>query len=457
MKGDIEIEDLRQALPGLLAGVDEATFEALRPHLVWTWVELAGGEVLFQQGDQSDALYLVSSGRLEASVTDAEGGMQVVGEIGRGESVGEMGTLTGAPRRATITALRDTVLARIELSTFHEMLQASPTVALNLNRVIIDRLQRRNTSQKVAHNITNIAVLSISEGLDALPVLERLVTELQRHRQTVFHLTSAMIDAAAGRAGAAQAAEADLPGRRWLATYLDELEGRYDVVFYQTDPGPTAWTRRCLRQADEVLLLCAAAASPELSALEKACLSGAQCVARVRQTLVLLHAAGAGVEPGTKHFLAARPRVYRHYHVRAENSQDLGRLARFLSNQAIGLVLAGGGARGLAHIGVFRALREAGVPIDAVGGTSIGSVLGACLAIDWDWDFIYAENKRQFLSNPTSDFNFCRWSRCWRGASSIASCKSSLGTWTSRICRCRFSVSAAITRRPASTSMPRAT
>ena len=405
MKGDIEIEDLRKALPGLLGDLDDATFDAIRPHLVWKWVELSGGEILFNEGDASDALYLVTSGRLEASVVSPGGGTEVVGEIGRGESAGEMGAFTGKRRRATITALRDTLLARVELATFHEMMKASPALALNLNRLIIERLQLRNTSEKVVHNITNIAVVSVSDGLSASTVLELLVAELQLQEQRVIHLTAAKIDAAAGRSGAALADEGDVRGRRWLGAYLDQLEGRYDLIFYETDPAPTAWTRRCLRQADEVLLLAEANGSPELSLLERDYLSGAQSVARARQTLVLWHSAKTTVVHGTRNFLAARPQVYRHYHVRAGESGDMARLGHFLSNRAVGLVLGGGGARGMAHIGVFAALREAGVTIDAVGGTSIGSMMGACLANDWDQEAIYQRNRRHCLAGPTSDFN----------------------------------------------------
>ena len=97
--------------------------------------------------------------------------------------------------------------------------------------------------------------------------------------------------------------------------------------------------------------------------------------------------------------------MQKHFHLRDGNEKDRARLARFLTGNAIGLVLAGGGARGLAHIGVYRALEEAGVTIDLIGGTSIGSVLGACMACDWSWEKVYQENKREFLSNPTSDFN----------------------------------------------------
>lgn len=399
-----QLDALRLALPRLLGNLDEKTFEAVYSSLPLEWVERAAGEVLFREGEPSDALFLLISGRLQASVTSVGGVDQVVGEIGRGESVGEMGVLSNKPRRATVIALRDSVLARIELSAFNELLETYPSLALKLTSVIIERLERRNTSQKSTHNVTNLAVVSISDGLAPRAVLDPLLAELQRHR-AVLHLTSEMIDAAAGRPGAAQATEAHSEANYWLVNYLDDLESRYALVFYETDPTPTAWTRRCLRQADEVLLLGKADATPGLSQIERDYLTGAQPLTPARQTLVLLHPADAEWASGTPEFRAARPAVTRHHHLRSGQAKDVARLARFLSGKAVGLVLAGGGARGIAHIGVFRALDEAGVAIDSVGGTSIGSVLAACKALDWGWERISRENRSAFMSNPTSDFN----------------------------------------------------
>jgi len=52
------------------------------------------------------------------------------------------------------------------------------------------------------------------------------------------------------------------------------------------------------------------------------------------------------------------------------NVQDMARVARWMAGKAVGLVLSGGGSRGLAHLGVLHALDDAGVPIDVIGGTS---------------------------------------------------------------------------------------
>ena len=50
----------------------------------------------------------------------------------------------------------------------------------------------------------------------------------------------------------------------------------------------------------------------------------------------------------------------------------------------VGLVLSGGGAKGLAHIGVIRALEENNIPIDYIAGTSMGGIIGALYAIGMD-------------------------------------------------------------------------
>lgn len=59
---------------------------------------------------------------------------------------------------------------------------------------------------------------------------------------------------------------------------------------------------------------------------------------------------------------------------------DFSRLARFLTGTSIGVVLGGGGARGSAHVGMIKAMIEADIPIDMIGGTSIGSFMGALWA-----------------------------------------------------------------------------
>src|SRR5262249_41230086 len=93
------------------------------------------------------------------------------------------------------------------------------------------------------------------------------------------------------------------------------------------------------------------------------------------------------------------------HHVR--NRGDIARVARLLTGRGIGLTLSGGGARGFAHIGVMRALNEANIPIDAVGGTSIGAIIAGGVAAGWNYEEMVFHIKRTFVeTNPINDYVF---------------------------------------------------
>ena len=93
-----------------------------------------------------------------------------------------------------------------------------------------------------------------------------------------------------------------------------------------------------------------------------------------------------------------------HHHLRTGNIEDIKRLARFIAGSAVNIVLAGGGARGFAHIGVLKALREAGV-LDCVAGTSMGGIIAAGIAMEWDLEELTERVRNSFVTNrPLSDF-----------------------------------------------------
>ena len=87
------------------------------------------------------------------------------------------------------------------------------------------------------------------------------------------------------------------------------------------------------------------------------------------------------------------------------NTHDIARLARLLTGHGLGIVLSGGGARGFAHLGVLRAVREAGLIVDAVGGTSIGAIVAAGFAMEWSTEELEQRVRRSFVdTNPLNDY-----------------------------------------------------
>jgi len=140
-------------------------------------------------------------------------------------------------------------------------------------------------------------------------------------------------------------------------------------------------------------------------AIEEACLAQRAARSEAAEILLLLHPAELTTPRGTREWLARRP-VTGHVHIRPALDRDIARLARLLARKAVGLVFAGGGARGFAHLGIRRALQEQGIEIDCVGGTGIGAVLASLVAADPPVEKAIGIARKSFSVNPTGDYNW---------------------------------------------------
>lgn len=365
--------------PGLLGEIGAA----LEP------VSLYGGEVLFRQGDNGQAVYLLVSGRVAVIVTASDDQSRIVAELGAGEVIGEMAYLGGAPRSATVVAVRDTQLARLDREPLDRLVERHPHAMLRLlSGRIVARVHDMSRGRRVDAPVITIAVVPGSRDVALGEVAARLVAALQQSG-AALHVTSASVDAALGRPGAAQVPDRD--GGR-LVQWLARLESDYRYVVYEADRDASPWTERCLRQADRILLMADATADPAPGEIETHLLARERAD-RPRQTLVLLHRPETSAPAGTARWLSARSSD-RHLHVRLDRDEDVARMARFATGRTVGLVLGGGFARGLAHLGVIRALKEIGIPVDAVGGASMGAMVGAQWVSGWEPDRIIADTSR---------------------------------------------------------------
>jgi predicted acylesterase/phospholipase RssA len=212
----------------------------------------------------------------------------------------------------------------------------------------------------------------------------------------VAHLTSALVDRDLARPGIAHAFDRE-DWSTQLVEWLAEQEADHRFVVYESDAGLTPWTERTIRQADHVVLVADATADPQPGEIEAELLSGERRY-RPRHTLVLLHEDGCAVPSQSARWLSGR-RMDRHLHVRVDRSDDFARLARLLTGNAVGLVLGGGFARGLAHIGVLRAFEELHIPVDVIGGSSIGAIVGAQWALGWSAEEIARRTPEGFAAS----------------------------------------------------------
>lgn len=353
----------------LLAGLPQELVLAAAAEL--EWISLPGGTELFAAGEQADAVYFVISGCLGA--VDRDGRLR--GRIAAGESVGEMALIADQPRTATVRALRDSDVARLPAAAFRRLLLGNPEAMLRLARLTVARLTASGRARPAAG--------------------PRTFTLVPQDPGTETDGVAAQLVAALGAWGRVELVR-DERGRDHTSQWFHRVESQADFVVYVAGPGESAWTRLCVRQADVLLLLAGAAAIPT----RPGWLAGTRG-ATDRAELLLLH--GRSFSSGrAAAWQSTLPGVAVH-HVRGPG--DVARVARLMTGRALGLVLSGGGARGFAHLGVIRALRERGVSIDLVGGSSIGAVLGAGAAVGWDDGEMVRHFRRSFVdTNPLDDY-----------------------------------------------------
>ena len=365
-----DIPFLRDAAPEALA---DAQHEA-------EWFSLPGGWPLFEVGEEADSIYFVVTGALGAFRTLASGERRLLGYIRPGEPVGEMALLTGERHSAAVYAVRDAELIRISRVAFNRLCLAHPSLMQNLARTILFR--SRQTRQSPRNDPRVYALIATSPTIDLKARARALQLALSRIGKTAAVLT-----------------EEDAPDN--VANWLDVLEAENDVVFLLTPIADSMWFRTCLRQADRLWVLARADARPSAPLLP----DDPSPARQLRLVdLVLLHH-GGDRQAATSEEWRTACEASRAFHWRGLNDDDCARLARMIAGQAVGLVLSGGGARAYAHIGVVRALREAQVPIDQIGGTSMGAIVAGCVAMGWDDDEIEMRIRKAFVeTNPLGDY-----------------------------------------------------
>ncbi|XP_016984826.1 neuropathy target esterase sws isoform X3 [Drosophila rhopaloa] len=370
------------------------------------WIFLESGRAVYRQDESSDSTYIVLSGRMRSVITHPGGKKEIVGEYGKGDLVGIVEMITETSRTTTVMAVRDSELAKLPEGLFNAIKLRYPIVVTKLISFLSHRflgsMQTRSGSgapgapveaNPVTHKYSTVALVPITDEVPLTPFTYELYHSLCAIGP-VLRLTSDVVRKQLGPNIFEAANEYRLTS--WLA----QQEDRNIITLYQCDSSLSAWTQRCMRQADVILIVGLGDRCHLVGKFEREI---DRLAMRTQKELVLLYPETTNAKPAnTLSYLNARPWVTKHHHVLCvkriftRKSQyrindlysrvllsepnmhsDFSRLARWLTGNSIGLVLGGGGARGAAHIGMLKAIQEAGIPIDMVGGVSIGALMGA--------------------------------------------------------------------------------
>ena len=343
-----------------------------------SWFALTGGEPLFQAGDPADTLYLVRSGRLGVFRLEEGQPAQFLGVVRAGEPVGEMAMLAGTPHTASVVALRDTEILALPREAFFEAARDEPDLMVELSRLMIHRARER-------------------AGGGAEPSVFGFVSARPRPIRAFVERIAAGIQALGFSCQVV-----DQSALSSAAEWFSRVEDEHDYVLYVAEQDQPAWAALCARQVDRLFVVGSGLLAPPAVLPHRAGFGDG----RQLTDLILLRDPRM-TRPANSRIWIDAIQPDRWFHCVEGVASDAERLARVITGTAVGLVLSGGGARAYCHIGAIRALREAGIHLDFIGGASMGAVVGAGPALGWDDERLDHEIRKAFVqSDPLSDLAF---------------------------------------------------
>ncbi len=378
MQPSIERKQLGEALERLLGcPVNKDTIEDLQASS--EWISVLSGDVLFHENDIADSLFIVISGRLITKTTDINGFEVSLGEISAGQTLGEYAALTKSQRTATAYAIRDTNLIKVQVEAIQRVMttypQAFPTIMKNLVNRHIHNFVPTKTSKTRATTLCFIPLDPVTQSID---LFETIGQALSQYGKTLI-LTAERFDNLYGNSKASQIPFGH-PLNNLITHWLNAREQEYQFIIYIGDRSRTSWTQRSMRQADRILLLASPEDTPsDPQDWEQRLLSGH---ANTHVDLILVNENQPTI--GANRWLPERD-LEAIFHLDPKSPTSMNRMARILSGNAVGLVLAGGGARGMSHVGAIRALEENGYDVDYVAGTSMGALVAGVYAQGASW------------------------------------------------------------------------
>ncbi len=344
-----------------------------------SWFALTGGETLFAEDDPSDTLYLLRAGRLGVFRREAnDQPPQFVGVIRPGEPAGEMAMLAGSPHTADVVALRNSEILALPRDAFFEAARTEPDLMVELSRLMIQRARDRRSGGGEP---------SVFGFISARPRPIRAFVERVAAAIEASGFTCQVIDHSA----LSSATE-----------WFSRVEDAHDFVLYVAEADEPAWAALCARQVDRVFVVGQCLLAPPNRPLPHAGVLDAQR----RTDLILLRDPRMARPANTAVWIdAVQPG--RWFQAVEGDQADADRIARVITGMGVGVVMSGGGARAYSHIGALRALRDAGVPVDFVGGSSMGAVIAAGPAMGWSLEELEERIRRSFVdSDPLSDITF---------------------------------------------------
>ena len=366
-------------------------------------VFVPAGTQFIKQEEISETATVSEHGRL-LGVIPMRSGEPITFELGRGEVVTLATMLAEEPNRFDLYALRDSTVITLQGKDFLACLTANSKLIKDYSRWAIEQTKRLIGLTPFQSRPQAFSLLPASS---APQIREASIALMQALSETIGQ--GHLIDSQRVQEvlGYDPSREGDFERvRHKLTAWLEEQEAAGCFLLFVCDPTETSWTHWCLHQTDRIIVTAMAEDTAEIERVDQMFTDLKVAETIVTVDLILIQDQNTELPRGSNAWMKLKCRRH-HHHVRQGTETDFQRAARRISDRAVGLVLGGGGARGLAHIGVLQALEEAGVPVDVIGGTSMGSVMAAAYARGWTPQKILEFASKTFAdTNAVRDLDF---------------------------------------------------
>ncbi|MCB9327611.1 MAG: patatin-like phospholipase family protein [Lewinellaceae bacterium] len=352
-------------------------------------------ETIISQGEDTDDVYFLLLGRLSVSIKNEYDEVFTINDISQGEFFGEMSLLTGNKRSTTIESIKESRLLKIEGSRFKDLLEKHPALLMYLNGILVNRLNQSNVSKNHSSYQHN-CILTIEQNPILVEIIENLLS-IYESRNDVY----VIFKERAFNENIISATDGKGDKKYKFFNWIRNLEKQYKLLVYICDSNDLEWSELCLLQADRIFLLGTGELTSNQTEVEQTLFKDKNIASKIQKNLIIAwnHKPISKVSQ-----ILTNRNVKNVFHITHEN--DIEKIVRYLDSSSIKLVLGGGGAKGFAHLGVYKAILELGIPIDFVGGTSIGSVIAATIALGWPYEQIKDSCYNAFVvNNPLNDYH----------------------------------------------------